>query len=114
MLSGLPKANAQCNLSGDTFSIEAPQTSKNKSELFAMGLVQFNWPRGAAENLFTKPGFWEHFVDFSQEKHQNTKFTKFSSVRTPEIFWIWFFGIGPDPASSEQKEYSKNIEHFLW
>ena len=38
------------------------------SELFAMGPVQFSWPRGVAENSFTKPGFWEHFVDFSQEK----------------------------------------------
>ena len=37
----------------------------NMSELFAMGPVQFSWPRGVAENSFTKPGFWEHFVDFS-------------------------------------------------
>ena len=34
------------------------------SELFAMGPVQFSWPRRVAENLFTKPGFWEHVVDF--------------------------------------------------
>ena len=36
------------------------------SEPFAMGPVQFrfSWPRGAAENRFTKPGFWEHFVSF--------------------------------------------------
>ena len=50
-----------------------------------MGPVQFSRPRGVAEISFTKPGFWEHFVDFSQEKQQNTEFTKFSSVRTPEI-----------------------------
>ena len=55
------------------------------SELFAMGPVQFSWPRGVAENSFTEPGFWEHFVDFSQEKQQNTEFTKFFLVRTPEI-----------------------------
>ena len=30
--------------------------------------------------------FWEDFVDFPQEKLQNIKFTKFSSVRTPEIY----------------------------
>ena len=27
------------------------------SELFTMGPVQFSWPRGVAENSFTKPGF---------------------------------------------------------
>ena len=37
------------------------------SELFAMGPVQFRWPRGVAENSFTKPGFWEHFVDFPRK-----------------------------------------------
>ena len=60
--------------------------SPHFSELFAMGPVQFSWPRGGAENSFTKPGFWEYFVDFSQEKQQNTEFTKFSLVRTPEIY----------------------------
>ena len=59
---------------------------KNVSEPFAMGPVQFRRPRGVAENSFTKPGFCEHFVDFSQEKQQNTEFTKFSLVRTPEIY----------------------------
>ena len=54
------------------------------SELFAIGPVQFSWPRGVAENSFTKPGFWEHVVHSSQEKQQNTEFTKFSFVRTPE------------------------------
>ena len=56
-------------------------------EPFAIGPVQFSWPRGVAENWFTKPGFWEHFVSFSNEKQQNTEFTKFSSVRTPEIYY---------------------------
>ena len=56
------------------------------SELSAMGPVQFSRPRGVAEKSFTKPGFWEHFVDFSQEKQQNTEFTKFSLVRTPQIY----------------------------
>ena len=54
-----------------------------------------------AKNWFTKPGFWEGFVDFSEEKQQNTKFTKFSSVRTPEIYQISFFWIGPNPVSSD-------------
>ena len=43
-------------------------------------------PRGVAENSFTKPGFWEHFVDFSQERQQNIEFTKFSLGRTPEVY----------------------------
>ena len=51
-----------------------------------MGPVRFSWPRGVAENSFTKPGFWEYFVDFAQEKQQNIEFTKFSLVRTPEIY----------------------------
>ena len=33
-------------------------------ELFAMGPAQFSWPRGVAENSFTKPGFWELFCRF--------------------------------------------------
>ena len=40
-------------------------SSPKQSETFAIGSVQFSWPRGAAENRFTKPGFWEHFVSFS-------------------------------------------------
>ena len=50
-----------------------------------MGPVQFRWPRGVAEYSFTKLGFGNISVDFSQEKQQNTEFTKFSSVRTPKI-----------------------------
>ena len=34
----------------------------------------------------SKLGFWEYFVDFSQEKQQNTEFTKFSLVQTPETY----------------------------
>ena len=48
--------------------------------------VQLSWLRGVAENWFTKPGFCEYFVGFSREKQQNTEFTKFSSVQTPEIY----------------------------
>ena len=51
-----------------------------------MGPVQFSWPRGVTENSFTKPGFWQLFVKISQEKQQNTEFTKFSLVRTLEIY----------------------------
>ena len=51
-----------------------------------MGPVQFSRPRGVAENSFAKPGFWEHFVDFSREKQQTIEFTKFSLVRTLEIY----------------------------
>ena len=48
------------------------------------GRWQFSWPCRVAENSFTKPGFWEDFVDFPQEKQQNTEFAKFSLVRTPQ------------------------------
>ena len=72
--------------STQTKSPQTPGQSREDSELFVMGPVQFSWPRGAAENSWTKPGFWEQFVDFSQEKQQNTEFTKFSLVRTPEIY----------------------------
>ena len=42
---------------------------------------------GVAENWFTKPGLWEHILSiFSQAKQQNTEFTNFSLVRTPEIY----------------------------
>ena len=44
-----------------------------ESELFAIGPVQFSRPRGVAENWFTKPEFWEHVVDFSQEKQRKTQ-----------------------------------------
>ena len=45
-----------------------PGVRHELSELFAMGPVQLRCPCGVAENSFTKPGFWEHLVDFSQEK----------------------------------------------
>ena len=35
-----------------------------ESELFVVGPVHFGWPSGVAQNRFTKPGFWEHFVGF--------------------------------------------------
>ena len=43
------------------------------SEPFAIGPVQFRWPRGVAENSFTKPGFWEHFVGFFPRKNSKTQ-----------------------------------------
>ena len=44
---------------------ENRQRKNQKSELFAMGPVQFSRPRGVAENSFTKPGFWKDYVVFS-------------------------------------------------
>ena len=38
-----------------------------------IGPVQFSWPRGVAENWFTKPGFWEHFVSFFPRKRSKTQ-----------------------------------------
>ena len=82
-----------------------------KSELFAMGPVQFSRPRGVAETSFTKSGFWEHFVDFSQEKQQNTEFTKFSLVRTPETLLNLIFrdswGLPAVPKPSGKKKSTK-------
>ena len=56
------------------------------SELLAAGLVQFSCPRGVSENPFTKPGFWEHFVDFSPWKNSKTQ----SSLNFP-LFEPWKF-----------------------
>ena len=55
------------------------------SEPFAIGPVQFSWPRGVAENWFTKPKFWEDFVSFclgETAKHR--------------VHWIFF---SPDPGN---------------
>ena len=49
-------------------------TNAPVSEPFAIGPVQFNWPRGVAENWFTEPGFWEQFVSLSRKNTKNTKF----------------------------------------
>ena len=43
------------------------ESSGLHSELFAIGPVQFSWPRGGAENWFTKLGFWEDFVHFPRK-----------------------------------------------
>ena len=59
-----------CNLvrkSPQTMEKIARFPGGEKSELFAMGPVQFSWPRGVAESSFTKQGFGDNFVDFSQE-----------------------------------------------
>ena len=50
---------------GTLTSSSLSNSFQKKSEPFAIGPVQFSWPRGVAENWFTKPGFWEHFVSFS-------------------------------------------------
>ena len=82
-------------------SVTHPQEWKNscpvqlKSELFAMGPVQFWQPRRVAEDWFAKPGSWEDSVSFSQEKQQNTEFTKCFSVRTPEFTKSDFSGLAP-------------------
>ena len=49
-------------------------------EPFAMGAVEFSWPRGAAKTWFTKPGFWEYFVGFVLSKQQNTEFSQFFEI----------------------------------
>ena len=59
---------------------------EHKSEPFAIGPVQFSWPRGVAENWFTKPDFGSILSIFPRKNSKNRKFTKFSSVQTPEIY----------------------------
>ena len=71
-----------------------------------MGPVQFSWPRGVAENWFTKSSFWEHFVGFP-EKNSKTqsslnflhsgprKFTKSHFSGLAPIRWVLRFqGVG--------------------
>ena len=70
------------------------------SELCAIGPVQFGWPRGVADP-FCSIRVLGAFCRFSPGKAGNTEFTEFSSVQTPEILKIWFFGIGPDLVSSD-------------
>ena len=110
------------------------------SEPFAIGPVQFSWPRGVAENWFTKPGFWEQFVSFYQEKTaQNTesslnflqsgprKFTKsdFSGLAPIQRVLIFLnfqdFGFCVGPGQSQAKnEFTigakmiGKFERLLW
>ena len=64
-----------------------------------MGPAQFSWPRRVAEISFTKPGFWEHFVDFPRKnsKTQSSlnflqseprKFTKSDFSGLASIRWV--------------------------
>ena len=45
--------------------------------------------------MFTKPGFWEDFVNFPQEKQQNTKFTKFFQFGPRKFTKSDFSGLAP-------------------
>ena len=66
------------------------------SGLFAMGPVQFSCPRGVAENSFTKPGFWEHFVDFTQKKSSKTQSSlNFLQSRPRKFTKSDFSGLAP-------------------
>ena len=60
------------------FGRKHPWLCQDFSKLFAMGPVQFSWPRGVAENVFTKPGFWEHFVDFPRKQQTQSSLNFFS------------------------------------
>ena len=72
------------------------------SELFAMGPVQFSWPRGVAENSFTKPGFREYFVDFFPRKNSKTQSSlTFYQSRPRQSTNSDFLGLSPNPVSSE-------------
>ena len=72
-------AACSCSFQGSSSSISQNCLQWGRSSLVV-------WPRRVAENSFTKPGFWERLVEIAQEKQQNTEFTKFSLVRTPEIY----------------------------
>ena len=71
---------------------------KQLSEPFAIGPVQFSWPRGAAGNWFTKPGFWEHFVSFLEKKAKHRVHQIFFSHDPGNLLnlifrdWPWFGG----------------------
>ena len=44
-----------------------------------MGPVQFRRSRGVAENWFTKPGFWEHSVNFPRKNSKRQSSLNFFS-----------------------------------
>ena len=73
------------------------------SEPFAMGPVQFRRPRKVAENWSTKPKFWEPSVIFPKEKSKTQSSLNFLQSRPRKFTKTDFFGIGPDPVSSEQQ-----------
>ena len=84
-----------------------------------MTLINWNCLQWGRSNLVDPAGWpkigllnwlWGAFCTFFLGKTaQNTEFTKFSSVRTPEFTKSVFFGIGPDPVSSESKaQWQKN------
>ena len=88
----LKHQSLQCKIFGRPINLQL--------ELFAMGPVQFSWPRGVAENWFTKLDFGEHFVSFSWEKNSKTqsslnflqsgprKFTKLIFSGLAPIQWV--------------------------
>ena len=58
--------------------------------------VFISWPRGVAENWFTKPRFWEHFVYFSQENKQNHQSSlNFLQSRPQKLTKSDFSGLAP-------------------
>ena len=51
--------------------------------------------RRVAESLFTKLGLWQDSVEFSQQKQQNTEFTKFLQSGPRKLTKSDFSGLAP-------------------
>ena len=65
------------------------------SELFAMGPVQFSWPRGVTENSFTKPGFWEGCVGFPRKNSKTQSSLNFLQSGPRTFTKSDFSGLAP-------------------
>ena len=57
-----------------------------------------------AENDFTKPGFWPHFVGFSRKNSKKHRVHYIFFSEDPQNSLNQIFRIGPDPVSSENRE----------
>ena len=71
------------------------------SELFAVGPAQFSRPRGVAENSFTKPGFGKILSTFPRKKSKTQSSLNLLQSGPWKFTKSDFFGIGPDPVSSD-------------
>ena len=63
-----------------------PNADSGLSELFALGPVQLVDAAGCPEMGLLNRGFGRILSIFPRKKKRNTKFTKYSSVRTPQFY----------------------------
>ena len=64
-----------------------------------MGPAQFGWPQRVAENWFTKPRCWEHFVCFSKHRVHWI----FFSLDPGNLLNLSFLGWGPQDNNKDKR-----------